>query len=501
MAAMVEMSGICKRFGGTVALDRVDFCADRGQVHALLGENGAGKSTLMRILVGAIRRDAGTISLDGREIDCRSTADARTLGIAAIFQELTILPELSVAKNIFLSREKTAFKCGLLAHRRMNDAAQRLLAEIGVSVDVRRRAGDFSIAQQQMIEIARAFSCGARVLIMDEPTSCLTPAEVSVLFDVIRRVAAGGTAVIYISHRLGEILQIADRATILRDGRVVERMPITPATDRAAIVRAMIGRSWKDEFPPRHARVCEPVVEVKGFSRRGAFNDVELTVRGGEVVGIFGLLGAGRTELARALFGADSPDGGTVAINGQAYAPRDCRWAIRRGIGLVPEDRKEQGVLLQMSIQHNVTLTVLDRLQRLGLLPASRIRATAAELVRRLGIKIPSLRAEALALSGGNQQKLVLAKWLARGAKLFILDEPTRGVDVEAKLEIYRLINRLAEEGCGILLISSEAEEVIGMSDRILVMSHGRIRAELPRDCASEELLMLHATGASTKET
>ena len=492
--ALLEMHNISKRFGGTVALDRVDFTAEAGEVHALLGQNGAGKSTLMKILAGALAPDGGSIRLDGREVRPRSVAEARSVGIVQIFQELTILPELSVARNIFLGREETAAG-GLLRGRRMNQLAESHLARVGLSLDVRRRAGDFSVAQQQMIEIARALSCDARVLIMDEPTSCLTSVEVAHLFEAIRRVAAAGTLVIYISHRLGEILRIADRVTVMRDGRIVEIEPVTASTSAGGLVRHMIGRSWNEEFPQRTAAVEAELLTVRGLGRRGAFGPTDLEVRRGEVVGLFGLVGAGRTELARAIFGADAADQGEVFVAGRAIPGGDCRAAIAAGIALVPEDRKSQGVLLGMSVQRNVTIAILGRLCRGGLLRSAAVRETAARYARRMRLVAPSLSAEVYALSGGNQQKVALAKWLARDASVLIVDEPTRGIDVEAKREIYGLVNELVSAGRGVLLISSETEEVRGMSDRILVMYRGRIVASLTPAEATDEMLLAYATG------
>lgn len=492
--ALLEMHNISKRFGGTVALDRVAFSAGAGEVHALLGQNGAGKSTLMKILAGALAPDGGEVRLAGREVRPRSVADARSLGIVQIFQELTILPELSVARNIYLGREQT-LRGGLLRGRRMEELAARHLARVGLSLDVRRRAGDYSVAQQQMIEIARALSCDARVLIMDEPTSCLTAVEVGHLFEAVRRVTAEGTLVIYISHRLGEVLQIADRVTVMRDGQVVETERVTASTSAGGLVRHMIGRSWNEEFPARRPGSGGELLRVRGLTRRGVFGPTDLEVRRGEVVGIFGLVGAGRTELARTIFGADPADGGRVFLAGRQVTQGDCRSAIASGIALVPEDRKSQGVLLGMSVERNVTITVLQQLSRAGLLRGAAARDTAARYARRMRLVAPSLAAEVYSLSGGNQQKVALAKWLARDAALLILDEPTRGIDVEAKREIYGLVNELVAAGRGVLLISSETEEVRGMSDRILVMFRGKIVATLAPSEATDEVLLSYATG------
>lgn len=496
---LLEMRNICKRFGGTVALRGVDFFAEAGDVHALLGQNGAGKSTLMKILAGAMPYDEGSIRLAGRDIRPRSVADARRAGVVQIFQELTILPELSVARNIFLGRERT-LPGGLLRGREMNELAAGHLARVGLHIDVRRRAGEFSVAQQQMIEVARALSCDARVLIMDEPTSCLTSGEARHLFMAIRRVAAAGTLVIYISHRLDEIVEIAGRVTVMRDGRVVATEPVTPATSTGHLVRQMIGRSWNEEFPARESAAGEEVLRVRGLRRRGAFGETDVTVRRGEVVGIFGLVGAGRTELARAIFGADAADGGEVTIAGRRVSRGNCRTSIEAGLALVPEDRKSQGVLLGMSVRQNITLAVLGRLCRAGLLQARKARSTASRLAARMRLVAPSLEVEVYALSGGNQQKVALAKWLARQAEVLILDEPTRGIDVESKREIYGLVNELVSGGRGVMLISSETEEIRGMCDRILIMSRGRVVASLSPSEATDEALLSYATGSAGVE-
>lgn len=496
--AFLEMKNIVKRFGGTFALNGVSLSLNRGEIHALLGGNGAGKSTLMKILVGATQPDAGHISLDGTELKLRSTIDARRYGIVEIFQELTILPELSVAENIFLTREIIHGCSGLLNRTAMNELAAKLLSQIMVNVDVTRKAGTFSIAQQQMFEIVRALSCKARVLILDEPTSCLTPGETQALFGVLRRIVANGTTVIYISHRMNEILEIASRGTIMRDGNVVTTMDISRETDPAEIVRHMTGQRWDGAVLRRRSIGEQPMLRIRNLARRGALHDISLTVNRGEVLGIFGLVGAGRTELARAIFGADRFDSGTIELDGKPFRPRSCRHAMQSGIALVPEDRKKEGVLAQLSVEHNLTITVLERLSRLGILRPRLIGVSCEKLMRRLELKASSARWEAYRLSGGNQQKLVVAKWMARRSKVFLFDEPTRGVDVRAKREIHVLIRELAAEGCGVVLISSESEEILANSDRIVVMRAGRICTELAADSATDQSLMFYATGSES---
>jgi ABC-type sugar transport system ATPase subunit len=496
--ALLEMRNIIKNYGATRAVDDVTLSVESGQVHALLGSNGAGKTTLMKILAGAVQASSGQILLDGAAVKFRSTAEGRAHGVVEIFQELTILPELSVAENIFLTREIMLRGTGLLNRAAMNQQTEKALRQIGMQVDVTRRAGDYSIAQQQMFEIARALSWKARILIMDEPTSSLTLGEVRALFDVIRRISASGTAVIYVSHRMKEILEIASFGSILRDGKTVCTTPISPDTDPSMIVQHMTGQSWTSApLAPREVghRIA---LQLEGLTCRNGFHDINLTLCRGEILGIFGLVGSGRTELAHAMFGAKPIESGTIELDGRRFTPRSCRHAVRNGIALVPEDRKTQGILPEMSVAHNATITVMKGLSRLGFIRGDRLLRKYEDLKQRMQLKARGARSKAYTLSGGNQQKLVLAKWMARKSRIFLLDEPTRGVDVEAKRQIHHLIRQLADDGCAVILISSEAEEIIANSDRIAVMCKGKICKEISGSLATDEMLMYFATGSDS---
>ena len=487
------MVGIRKAFPGVVALDGVDLEVRRGEVHVLLGENGAGKSTLVKILSGACDKDAGAISIDGAEVDIDGPRHARELGIGVIYQELTLVPTLSAAENILLGREpRRGF--GLVDRRRLRDSARQALDQVGASFDAGRRVASLTVAEQQLVEIARALSLDARILIMDEPTSALSERETQTLFAAIRRLTARGVAIVYISHRLAEIFEIGDRVTVLRDGRHVATREIRGA-DRRELVRLMANRDVEDQIPKRAVPIGEEVLRVDGLTRGGVLHDVSFTVRAGEVVCLAGLMGSGRTGVARAVFGADSPDAGEIHVRGRRRQIRSPREAIRAGIGFVPEDRKGQGLVLGLSVRENVALPVLRMLSRIGIVRARAERELSTRLVQDLRVKTPSPEHRVRELSGGNQQKVVLAKWLASNVHVLVLDEPTRGIDVGAKQEVYQLINRLAAEGAGILLISSELPEVIGLADRVIVMREGRAVAELARADATAERIMASAVG------
>ncbi|MDZ7374845.1 MAG: sugar ABC transporter ATP-binding protein [candidate division KSB1 bacterium] len=492
---LLQMRGISKRFPGVQALDRVDFDLEKGEVHALVGENGAGKSTLMKILAGALQKDEGEIVLEGKRVEIPNPIAARRLGISLIYQEFNLVPHLSVAENIFLGREPRR-KSGLIDWNVLYQEAEKILSQLEVDIDVRRRVRHLSVAEQQMVEIARAVSVRSKILGMDEPSATLTEHELRRLFDLIRSLVASGVSVIYISHRLEEIYEIADRVTILRDGQRVSTDRVSNLT-REEIVRRMVGREISDEFPPRQVQPGEEVLRVERLTRKGKFTDVSFSVRAGEILGIAGLVGAGRTEVARAIFGADPLDHGKIFLGGQELHLRGPRDAIDAGIGLVAEDRKAQGLILGMSVLENMTLPSLDRFSRWGFLDKASERRNAARFVDELRIRTPSLRQAVRNLSGGNQQKVVLAKWLLTHCRVMIFDEPTRGIDVGAKWEIYNLINALAERGVAIVMISSELPEILGMSDRILVMHEGRVAGELLRGEATQEKVMRLATGSS----
>ena len=488
----LRMRGIAKAFPGVQALSGVDLDVRAGEVHILLGENGAGKSTLMKILSGGQRSDAGSIEIDGRSAVLDTPRAARDARIAIIHQELALVPEMTVAENVYLGRAPTRF--GMLDHGPMVRGAAALLDQLGASIDPNELVGALSIAQQQLVEIARALSLDAKILIMDEPTSALTERETTRLFETIRGLTARGVAIIYISHRLDEIFEIGDCITVLRDGRHIVTQPIDKA-DRRELVRLMANRDV-DELVPASARTMgRAKLRVEKLSHGNSLHDVSFSVRAGEIVGFAGLLGAGRTEIARAVFGLEPIDGGTIYVDDTEVTIRSPRDAIAAGIGFVTEDRKREGLVLSRSVRDNVALPILSRLARLGIVRSRREQATAEDAVRDLNIRTPSVRQLARNLSGGNQQKIVLAKWLATGARILFLDEPTRGIDVGSKAEIYMLINELATDGVAIVLMSSDLPEVLGLSDRVLVMREGRIAGEFTRADATPERVMACAVG------
>ena len=492
---ILQMRGIAKRYPGVVALDSVDLAVRRGEVHVLLGENGAGKSTLVKILAGAVARDAGVIMIDGGERALVSPREAQAAGVSIIFQEFNLVPHLTVAENIFLGREPPGWLPGTLAQARMSRTAAQLLRHLEVTIDPETVVARLGVAEQQMVEVAKALSIDARILVMDEPTSALTAREIQRLFQVIRTLRQRGVAVIYISHRLEELFEIGDRVSVLRDGRVIGTREIA-ATTMGELVRMMVGRDLAEHFPKQRVAPGEELLRVEGLARRGVLHDVSFTLRRGEVVGLAGLMGSGRTELARALFGVDPIDRGRVWVQGREVAIASPPQAIRLGLGLLTEDRKRQGLVLDLPVTENICLASLDRFSVAGVMRAGCETAAAARLVSALQIKTPGLRQRVVNLSGGNQQKVVLAKWLCREARILIFDEPTRGIDVGAKVEIYQLINRLAAEGRAVLLISSELPEVLGMSDRILVMKQGRIAGEFASGQATPEAILQCAIGA-----
>jgi ribose transport system ATP-binding protein len=470
------MRAIRKTFPGVVALDGVDLEVQPGEVHVLLGENGAGKSTLMKILSGSQGKDAGEILLDGRAVEIAGPRHAQQLGIRTIYQELNLVPSLSAAANIFLGREPGRF--GILDRAAAEKEAARMLAELGVTVDASRPVRELGIAHQQMVEVAKALSEEGRILIMDEPTSALTASEIAELFAAIERLRARGTSVIYISHRLEEVARIGDRVTVMRDGRRVGTLP-AKTTPIPELVRMMADREVGEHYPRRRSAPGEELLRVEGLNRGRLVRGVSFSLRRGEILGITGLLGAGRTELARTLVGAERAESGTVRLGGRPIVIRHPKDALAHGLGLVPEDRKTQGLVLGLSVERNVALPNTRRLSSWGVVGATQEATLAGRWVGDLRIKTPSLVQPARLLSGGNQQKVVLAKWLAAEVDVLVVDEPTRGIDVPAKIEIYDLMNRLTAEGKGILMISSELPELLGMSDRVLVMRGGTIVAEL----------------------
>ncbi|MFF1709521.1 sugar ABC transporter ATP-binding protein [Streptomyces sp. NPDC058268] len=496
---LLRIEGIRKTFPGVVALDSVDFDLRRGEVHVLLGENGAGKSTLIKMLSGAYRPDSGRILVDGKEARIHGAQDAERLGIATIYQEFNLVPDLTVAENIFLGRQPRRF--GMIDRKAMESAAEELLKRVGVQVSPRAKVRELGIARLQMVEIAKALSLQARVLIMDEPTAVLTSEEVDKLFVIVRQLRADGVGVVFITHHLEEIAALGDRVTVLRDGRSVDQVPASTAEDE--LVRLMVGRSIEQQYPRERPDAGGPdagaaLLTVEGLTRDGVFHDVSFEVRAGEVVGLAGLVGAGRTEVARAVFGADPYDRGSVDVRGERLPRHDVNAAMGAGIGLVPEDRKGQGLLLDASVQENLGLVTLRSATRSGLVDLKGQRVAAARIAEQLGVRMAGLGQHVRTLSGGNQQKVVIGKWLLADTKVLILDEPTRGIDVGAKVEIYQLINELTASGHAVLMVSSDLPEVLGMSDRVLVMAQGRIAGELAADDATQDAVM--ALAVSTTE-
>jgi ribose transport system ATP-binding protein len=492
---IVEMAGISKEFPGVRALDDCRIEVRSGEVHALVGENGAGKSTLMKVLAGIYRPDAGHIDFKGQRVEIDSPRAAQHLGISIVHQELNLMPHLTVAQNIFVGREPRRKLRFLIDERAINAQAAVLLERLNLNLDPRTRVSDLTVAKQQMVEIAKALSFNAEVLIMDEPTATLTEAEIDELFRVIRQLREHGVGVIHISHRLEELKQISDRVTVMRDGRYIDTVQTSEAPIER-IISMMVGRTIFEATPevPEHP---DPTValEVRGLNRGRMVRDVSFKVRRGEIVGFAGLVGAGRTEVARAIFGADRPESGEIYVHGRRVhigSPRD---AVRNGIGYLSEDRKRYGLALSMDVETNIVLAAFRRfLNAVGVVKTARTRATASAQVKNLEIKTPSLRQLVRNLSGGTQQKVVVAKWLTAATEILFFDEPTRGIDVGAKSEIYRLLNDLAAEGRAIVMISSELPEVLRLSHRVIVMCEGRITGELSAAEMTQERIMTFAT-------
>jgi len=493
MAPLIALDRGAKSYGAVRALRDGTLSLEPGEVRALVGENGAGKSTVVKLLAGVVRLDAGTLQVDGEGVDFHTPTAARDAGIAVIYQEPTLFPDLSVAENVVMGRHP------LGAGRRidrgsMHDRVGELLERLGVGLDPERPVRGLSIADQQIVEIAKALSFDARVLVMDEPTAALSGPEVERLFGVIRTLRERDAAVLFIPHRLEEDFAVCDTVTVMRDGAVVHAAR-TQEIDADELVRRMVGRDVDALFPKLDADVGGPVLEVERLTREGVFTDVSFSVRAGEIVALAGLVGAGRSEVARAIFGIDRSDGGRVTVAGAALKPGRPLAAMRAGVGFVPEDRRQQGLVMDLSIGRNATLTRMQALSRFGLIGGGAERRLAGEWAARLQLKYHRLADPVGFLSGGNQQKVVLAKWLATGPKVLIVDEPTRGIDVGTKSEVHRLLSELARGGVAVLMISSELPEVLGMADRVLVMHEGRITGELSRTEADEESVMRAATG------
>nr|MCW2728274.1 D-xylose transporter ATP-binding protein [Aeromicrobium sp.] len=488
----LELVQVRKSFGPVVALRSGSLRVTSGSIHALVGENGAGKSTLVKIVAGLYQRDGGDLLLHGQSVDFSSTAASKAAGIAVIYQEPTLFPDLSVTENLFMGRQPVG--AGRRIDRKaMHDEALSLFKRLGVNLDPRRLAEGLSIADQQIIEIAKAISLDASVLIMDEPTAALSGVEVDRLFAVARSLRDEGRALVFISHRFDEVFDLCDTVTVMRDGEYISTDAIAETTS-AQIVAKMVGREVGELFPKTPATIGEPVLTVSKLERAGVFHDVSFEVRSGEIVALAGLVGAGRSEIARAIFGVDAYDSGTVTINGTTVPGRKPRAAIQAGMGFVPEDRRQQGLVTEASVAHNVASVIRSKLSKLGLITRSSENKAAGPWSGRLEVKTNALDMHATTMSGGNQQKVVIAKWLATNPSLLIIDEPTRGIDVGTKSEVHRLISELAGQGMAILMISSELPEVLGMADRVLVVHEGRITADIDRADATPERVMTAAT-------
>ncbi|MGI6176240.1 MAG: sugar ABC transporter ATP-binding protein [Christensenellales bacterium] len=489
---VVKMENISIEFPGVKALDDVSFDLKKGEVHVLLGENGAGKSTLMKILSGVYKRSTGTVYLNGKRIDFQNPKQAMDAGIATIYQELNLIPYLTVAENIFVGRQP---KKGMIVDwKTMFSNTQKILDRLESTISPWAKVGDLTVAMQQMIEIAKAISANADVIIMDEPTSALTENEIDELFKVTKSLTAQGVAVVYISHRLEEVKQIGDRATVLRDGKLIDTVNISDVT-LDDLIRMMVGRNLTDKFPKIQVPIGEELLRVEHISTKDKLIDCSFNLKKGEILGVAGLMGAGRTELMHALTGADKKTAGEVFLEEKKATIHSFKDAVKNGIGLLTEDRKRQGLVLMMDVKSNITLVSLRKVMKRGWIQYKVEERESQKYVDMLSIKTPSLYQKAVFLSGGNQQKVVLAKWLFSDCKIIIFDEPTRGIDVGAKVEICKLMNELVKEGIGVIMISSELPEILGMSDRIIVMHEGRITGELAREDATQEKILYLATG------
>ncbi len=494
----IEMRGIDKSFGGNAVLKDAGFLLDHGEIHALMGENGAGKSTLMKILTGVYTKDAGTVIVDGQEVCYKSPQEAEKAGIVFIHQELNVLFDLTVEENMFLGKEiKKGF--GVCDRKAMRGEVKKILDRLGVDIDPGQRMNELSVGQQQMIEIAKALMVDAQVIIMDEPTAALTQSETTVLFQVVNSLREKGVSIVYISHRMEEIFELCDRITILRDGSYIGTKKISE-TDMNDVVKMMIGREIGERYPVREAKIGDVAFEVKGLNCPGVFKDVSFQVRAGEVLGVSGLMGAGRTEIMQAIFGNMPHVTGEIYLNGQRIYNKNPQEAMKNGIGFITEDRKVEGLMLEESIMINISIANLGRISQNGVLKKEAEDALVKQGIEELHIKCFGPQHECNNLSGGNQQKVVFAKWIYTDPKVLILDEPTRGVDIGAKKEIYSIINDLAEKGVAIIMVSSELPEVLGMSDRVMVVREGLVRGVLQKEEANQENIMILATGGELNE-
>jgi ribose transport system ATP-binding protein len=497
--AFIKMKGISKSFGLVNVLKKVDFDLNAGEIHALMGENGAGKSTMMKILTGIYQRDEGTIEVKGKEVSFKTAKEAEEAGITVIHQELNIIPYMTVAENMFLGKELTVGKTGFMKTKEMNNKTREYLNRLGVDLDPEEEAGNLSVGQQQMIEIARAVATNSEVLIMDEPTAALTDREIETLFKVIDGLRNQGVGIVYISHRMEEIFRMCDRITVLRDGQSIGTKEIKE-TDFEEIVKMMVGRELGERFPSRTGTPGNERIRIENMTAEGAFKDISFSVKSGEILGVAGLMGAGRTEIMEAIFGKRPIKAGSVFLDGKKVKIKRPYDAIKAGIGFITEDRKDEGLVLGLSVRENLVLTNLKRFSRKGIMADKKESEYVKAMIAKLKVKTSGGEQAVKSLSGGNQQKVVIGKWLGIDPKVLILDEPTRGVDVGAKKEIYTIMNELTEKGVAIIMVSSELPEILGMSDRIMVIHEGKITGMLDRREADQEKIMQAATGGKIHE-
>ncbi len=491
----LRLVGISKSFPGVRALNNVHLDVRQGEVHGLVGENGAGKSTLMKILSGAYSMDEGEIYWQGQKVEIRKPKDSEELGIAIIYQEFNLVPQLSISENIWLGREHLRNQVLMLMDwKKMHQKTRDLLGELNVEIDPTRPVFGLGVATQQMIEIAKALSLNARLIIMDEPTSALSSTEIEQLFSVIQKLKKRGVSIIYISHHLDEVFEICDRGTVLRDGNYIATID-PKKTTKDQLIQLMVGRTLDQQYPKVIAKRGEPALVVENLNSRGLLKDISFTAYTGEILGIAGLVGAGRTELVRAIFGADSIDSGQITVFSKQINIDSPQAAIRAGMGLLPEDRKYEGLVLKLSVKQNISMASLDNIKKRGFLQLKVEKIRTMDFINKLRIITPSIEQEVQNLSGGNQQKVVLAKWLASQSRVLIFDEPTRGIDVGAKVEVYNLMNNLVENGVAVIMVSSEMPELLGMSDRILVIHQGGIAGILNRQEATQEKILSAAMG------
>lgn len=492
----IQMKGICKSFSDHAVLTDAGFSLESGEVHALMGENGAGKSTLMKILTGIYEKDSGTVLIDGEEVVYKTPKEAEKAGIILIHQELNVLFDLTVEENLFLGKEITT-RGGICNKKEMRKQAEAILDKLGVKIPVNKGMAELAVGQQQMIEICRALMCEAKVIIMDEPTAALTASETEILFKVIKKLQKDGVSIIYISHRMEEIFELCDRITVLRDGQYVGTKE-TKDTNEKDIVKMMIGREIGERYPERKSSVGKEILKVSGLTKQGIYENISFSVKEGEVLGVSGLMGAGRTEIMRSIFGNMKHDGGDIFIDGAKCTIDSPAAAIKYGIGFITEDRKTEGLMLEDSIKNNISLTNLASISdRYHVINNRKEKGFAANAIKELKIRCFHQTQECGKLSGGNQQKVVFAKWVYTNPRILILDEPTRGVDVGAKKEIYNIINDLAAKGVAIIMVSSELPEILGMSDRIMIIREGRVRGILNKEEANQEKIMTLATGGT----